>query len=104
MCDTTLTVRGNPRGRPQFLTDIWRCNDDIIRFVIKKFASDLYWPDYHFRTAIFRILAEDKLYLLVEMKDFISFDGILYQLGLRGQERLRIYGISYVQVALKSGC
>jgi len=66
---------------PQFLADIWRCNDQIIKFIIQKFNEDLYWPDYHLRTPIFRILAENKLHILVEMKDMVNFDGILYQLG-----------------------
>ena len=65
--------------RPQFLADIWRCNDEIIKFIIRKYGGDLYWPDYHLRTAIFRILAENKLHILVELKEVVNFDGILYQ-------------------------
>ena len=71
----------NPAKRPQFLADIWRCNDEIIKFIIRKFGGDLYWPDYHLRTAFFRILSENKLYILVELKDVVNFDGILYQSG-----------------------
>ena len=76
--------QANPAQRPQFLADIWRCNDEIIKFIIRKFGGDLYWPDYHLRTAFFRILSENKLYILVELKDVVNFDGILYQSGLYG--------------------
>ena len=55
-----------------------------IKFIIRKFGGDLYWPDYHLRTAFFRILSENKLYILVELKDVVNFDGILYQSGFPG--------------------
>ena len=80
-CKHRLENELTPFKRPQFLVDIWRCNDQIIKFIIQKFYEDLYWPDYHLRTPIFRILAENKLHILVEMKDMVNFDGILYQLG-----------------------
>ena len=75
----------NSSERPQFLADIWRCNDEIIKFIIRKFGEDLHWPDYHLRTAIFRILAENKLHVLVELKSEVNFDGILYQPGFPGR-------------------
>ena len=80
--------------RPQFLADIWRCNDEIIKFIIRKYGGDLYWPDYHLRTTIFRILAENKLHILVELKDVVNFDGILYQFSFT--EKIRIIFISTV--------
>ena len=66
------------------MADIWRCNDEIIKFIIRKFGGDLYWPDYHLRTAFFRILSANKLYILVELKEVVNFDGILYQSGFSG--------------------